>query len=40
MKEMIITVENELEYQRILKVLNEAEQSGELDFAFNVRSEW
>jgi hypothetical protein len=34
---MIITAESELEYQRILKVLNEAE---ELDFVFNVRREW
>ena len=38
--EIIITVESEKEKQKILDVLEYAEQEGTLDFAFGVRSDW
>lgn len=33
--QLIITIENDEQADKVLKVLNEAEENGELDFAFN-----
>ena len=38
--EIIITVKNDEQKQKILDVLEYAEQEGTLDFTFGVRSEW
>lgn len=40
MKEMIITVNSEKEYQLLLDFLSYGEENGMLNFSFQVRREW